>query len=222
MRSFLISVLITVYFLQKGSGPGEIRFLAQDLVVEDGQGVLLVDLGTQGAQFIEPAEERFGALREEGHPGAHSERDACCCEDGCELPDRSVSGVLAATGRSFGRILPFLLGGVVASTMAQVAWPVSSLLSGLPAVGALALMMGAGFALSLCSSSDAVIARSLASLAPTGALLGFMVYGPMMDVKNVALLASQFRGAFVARLFVTVTVVAAVVVGGAWWMGVLS
>ena len=162
------------------------------------------------------------ALREEGRPGADHGRDACCCEDGCELPDRSVSGVLAATGRSFGRILPFLLGGVVASTMAQVAWPVSSLLSGLPAVGALALMMGAGFALSLCSSSDAVIARSLASLAPTGALMGFMVYGPMMDVKNVALLASQFRGAFVARLFVTVTVVAAVVVGGAWWMGVLS
>ncbi len=28
--------------------------------------------------------------------------------------------------------------------------------------------------------------------------MGFMVYGPMMDVKNVALLASQFRGAFVA------------------------
>lgn len=159
------------------------------------------------------------ALRETGYD-AHA--DGCGCSDGCEVPDRSVSGVLAATGRSFGRILPFLLGGVAASTLAQVLWPVSSLLSGLPAWGALALMMGAGFALSLCSSSDAVIARSLASLAPAGALMGFMVYGPMMDVKNVALLASQFRGVFVARLFATVTVIAACVVGGAWWMGVLS
>ena len=35
--------------------------------------------------------------------------------------------------------------------------------------------------------------------------MGFMVYGPMMDVKNVALLSSQFRGAFVLRLFATVT-----------------
>ena len=101
-------------------------------------------------------------------------------------------------------------------------WPVSSLLAGLPAPGALALMMGAGFALSLCSSSDAVIARSLASLAPQGALMGFMVYGPMMDVKNVALLSSQFRGAFVLRLFATVTCIAAAVIGGAWWMGVLA
>ena len=162
------------------------------------------------------------ALREESLSDTDHGGDACCCEHGCEMPDRSVSGVLAATGRSFGRILPFLLGGVAASTVAQVLWPVSSLLSGLPAAGTLALMMGAGFALSLCSSSDAVIARSFASLAPTGALMGFMVYGPMMDVKNMALLSSQFRGAFVARLFVTVTTVAALVVGGSWWMGVLS
>ena len=49
-----------------------------------------------------------------------------------------------------------------------------------------------------------------------------MVYGPMMDVKNVALLSSQFRGEFVLRLFATVTCIAAAVIGGAWWMGVLS
>jgi len=138
------------------------------------------------------------------------------------MPDRSFSGVLGATGHSFGRILPYLLGGVAASTAAQVFWPVSTLLAGLPAPGALALMMAAGFALSLCSSSDAVIARSLASLAPQGALMGFMVYGPMMDVKNVALLSSQFRGTFVLRLCATVTCVAAAVIGGAWWLGVLS
>ena len=154
--------------------------------------------------------------------GAFHDGDACGCAGGCAMPDRSFSGVLGATGQSFGRILPYLLGGVAASTLAQVLWPVSSLLAGLPAPAALALMMGSGFALSLCSSSDAVIARSLASLAPTGALMGFMVYGPMMDVKNVALLASQFRGAFVVRLFVTVSVTAATVIGCAWWAGVLS
>lgn len=159
------------------------------------------------------------ALRADGvfHDG-----DACGCAGGCAVPDRSFSGVLGATGQSFGRILPYLLGGVAASTLAQVLWPVSALLAGLPAPAALALMMGAGFALSLCSSSDAVIARSLASLAPTGALMGFMVYGPMMDVKNVALLASQFRGTFVIRLFMSVSVAAATVIGCAWWAGVLS
>ena len=158
------------------------------------------------------------ALRD---PDGQEHGEQCGCSRECALPDRSASGVLAATGRSFGRILPYLMGGVAASTLAQVAWPVSSLLSGLPAPAALAVMMAVGFALSLCSSSDAVIARSLASLAPSGALMGFMVFGPMMDVKNVALLSSQFRSSFVARLFVTVTAVAACVVGASWWAGVL-
>ena len=53
--------------LEKGSGPGEIRFLTQDLVVEDGQGVLLIDLSAQPAQLIEPLEECLGTLREGGH-----------------------------------------------------------------------------------------------------------------------------------------------------------
>ena len=84
--------------------------------------------------------------------GAFHDGDACGCAGGCAVPDRSFSGVLGATGQSFGRILPYLLGGVAASTLAQVLWPVSTLLAGLPAPAALALMMGAGFALSLCSS----------------------------------------------------------------------
>ena len=159
------------------------------------------------------------ALRD---PDGQEHGEQCGCSQECALPDRSASGVLAATGRSFGRILPYLMGGVAASTLAQVAWPVSSLLSGLPAPAALAVMMAAGFALSLCSSSDAIIARSLSALAPAGALLGFMVYGPMMDVKNVLLLSSSFDKRFVAKLFVVVTVASCAAVGGAWALGLVA
>ncbi len=47
------------------------------------------------------------------------------------------------------------------------------------------LMMAAAFILSLCSSSDAVIARSFASQLPAGAVMGFLLFGPMMDIKNM-------------------------------------
>ena len=57
------------------------------------------------------------ALRED--PSGDHEGAACGCAGGCEVPDRSPSGVLAATGHSFGRILPYLLGGVTASTLTQ-------------------------------------------------------------------------------------------------------
>jgi uncharacterized membrane protein YraQ (UPF0718 family) len=70
-----------------------------------------------------------------------------------------------------------------------------------------AVMMFMGFVLSLCSSSDAVVARSFASGFPAGALLGFMVLGPMMDIKNVLMLSSCFSRVFVARLAATAFVI---------------
>ena len=126
----------------------------------------------------------------------------------------------SATG--FGRILPYLLVGVALSSAAQVLVSPTQSLDGAPAPVALGAMMAAGFVFSLCSSSDAIIARSLSALAPAGALLGFMVYGPMMDVKNVLLLSSSFDKRFVAKLFVVVTVTSAAAVGCVWALGLVA
>lgn len=126
----------------------------------------------------------------------------------------------SATG--FGRILPYLLVGVALSSAAQVLVSPTQSLDKAPPPVALGAMMAAGFVFSLCSSSDAIIARSLSALAPAGALLGFMVYGPMMDVKNVLLLSSSFDKRFVAKLFVVVTVTSGAAVGGAWALGLVA
>ncbi|MCD8169887.1 MAG: permease, partial [Clostridiales bacterium] len=75
------------------------------------------------------------------------------------------------------------------------------------------LLMGLAFVLSLCSSSDAVVARSMAVSLPAGAILGFLVFGPMMDIKNAAMLLSGFKSGFVARLFVTTFLVCFLVIG---------
>jgi uncharacterized membrane protein YraQ (UPF0718 family) len=69
------------------------------------------------------------------------------------------------------------------------------------------IMMIFGFVLSLCSSSDAVIARSFANQFPIGALLGFLVFGPMLDIKNVLMLSAGFSRRFIFRLTVTAFVV---------------
>lgn len=69
-------------------------------------------------------------------------------------------------------------------------------------VYALLFMMIMAFLLSLCSSSDAVIARSFASNIPSGAIMGFMVFGPMMDVKNVIMLSGSFSKKFIAKLLI--------------------
>lgn len=56
------------------------------------------------------------------------------------------------------------------------------------------------YLLSICSTSDAFIASSFIGSFSAGSLLTFMVFGPMLDLKNTFVLLSVFRGKFVAML----------------------
>ena len=53
----------------------------------------------------------------------------------------------------------------------------------------------------------------MAGSLPVGAVLGFLVFGPMMDIKNAAMLLSGFKSSFVIRLFVTTFLVCFLVIG---------
>lgn len=70
-----------------------------------------------------------------------------------------------------------------------------------------AIMMGFGYILSLCSEADAFIAASFGSTFTTGSLLAFLVYGPMVDLKNTIMLFAFFKSKFVAIFIVVVTIV---------------
>ncbi|MCC3383185.1 permease [Enterocloster citroniae] len=143
----------------------------------------------------------------------------CLCEDpvpvqaGCvdyRIPawkgtGQSRLGLVIRHGQNeFFSVGKFLLIGIFVSSLFQKMVP-----GGLRAGEgtdpwiALLLMMGMAFVLSLCSSSDAVVAGSMAGNLPMGAILGFLVFGPMMDIKNAAMLRSGCRPGFVVRLLFT-------------------
>src|SRR6185295_6995312 len=63
--------------------------------------------------------------------------------------------------------------------------------------------------MAICSEADAFIAASLTQFSLTSRL-AFMVVGPMVDVKLIALQAGTFSGRFAAR-FAPLTFVGAVV-----------
>jgi uncharacterized membrane protein YraQ (UPF0718 family) len=69
------------------------------------------------------------------------------------------------------------------------------------------LMMGFAYVISLCSTSDAFIAASFTGTFPKGALLSFLVFGPMLDFKNTLMMLAVFRTRFVVRLSVLIAVV---------------
>lgn len=65
------------------------------------------------------------------------------------------------------------------------------------------IMMTMAFVLSLCSSSDAIVARSFSNQFPMMAIMGFLIFGPMMDIKNLLMLSSGFSKRFIIRLLIT-------------------
>ncbi|NLO49260.1 MAG: permease [Clostridiales bacterium] len=64
----------------------------------------------------------------------------------------------------------------------------------------LLIMMSAAFLFSACSTSDAFIARSFVGRFSLGSIMGFMVFGPMMDIKNIMMLIAGFKRRFVLKL----------------------
>ncbi|MBM7563212.1 permease [Paenibacillus sacheonensis] len=99
---------------------------------------------------------------------------------------------------SVGKYL--VLGAFIAASM-QTFIPTSSLmkLGGNPVTASLVMIVLA-FVMSLCSEADAFIASSFRSTFSIGALSAFLVFGPMIDIKNTLMLLGVFRGRFVLVL----------------------
>jgi uncharacterized protein len=113
----------------------------------------------------------------------------------------------------------FLVLGAMAAATFNVTVP-RSVLETFSGSAWLSVLFLAGLAvvLAVCSEADAFVAASLTGFSPT-ARLAFMVVGPMVDLKLIALQAGTFGRAFAVR-FSTATAVTAVVCSAltGWWL----
>ncbi|NJO76416.1 MAG: permease [Leptolyngbyaceae cyanobacterium RM1_406_9] len=101
--------------------------------------------------------------------------------------------------RELGGVL--ILGSAIAATV-QVAIPREVILSlGQGPITSILAMMLLAWVVSICSTVDSFFALSFASTFTSGSLLAFLVFGPMVDVKNIGLLLSVFRTRAIVYLF---------------------
>jgi uncharacterized membrane protein YraQ (UPF0718 family) len=118
-----------------------------------------------------------------------------------------LGSVLTHAIEEFFSVGKYLVLGAFIATCMQTFIPTSALLQlGSSPVMASLVMMGLAFTMSLCSEADAFIASSFRSTFSIGALSAFLVYGPMIDIKNTLMLMGSFRGKFVIVLIALVTV----------------
>jgi uncharacterized membrane protein YraQ (UPF0718 family) len=159
----------------------------------------------------------FSLWEPRGRVLAGGARVACAC--GCDLAPGAGAAAklwlfLRHAQAEFFDVGRYLIAGTFVSAAFQAAgsWALTSSKGGAGLILSIAFMMMMAFALSLCSSSDAVIARSFAARFPMGAIMGFLVFGPMMDIKNAMMLSSGFSKKFIARLTVTAFIVCLIMV----------
>lgn len=115
-------------------------------------------------------------------------------------------GVLTHAIEEFFSVGKYLVLGAFIAACMQTYIPTSSLLHlGSNPVTSSLVMIGLAFTMSLCSEADAFIAASFRSTFSIGALSAFLVYGPMIDIKNTLMLLGTFKGRFVAVLIGLVT-----------------
>ena len=104
-----------------------------------------------------------------------------------------------------GRYL--IIGALIASGM-QVFLPTQFMLqlTSSKLVGIIVMLILA-FTMSLCSEADAFVGSSLLSLFGTNAIVAFLVFGPMVDIKNLMMMKRGFHGKFIVQLIVLISVV---------------
>ncbi|MGA5688795.1 permease [Cytobacillus pseudoceanisediminis] len=103
----------------------------------------------------------------------------------------------------------YLIIGALLASIVQVYMPAKTFLQNADnPVVSLLIMMGFAYVLSLCSEADAFIGASFSSIFPKSSVLGFLIFGPMIDFKNTIMMLSMFRMKFVLGvLMLTASVV---------------
>jgi uncharacterized protein len=108
---------------------------------------------------------------------------------------------LSIAGDDFTDMGRYLIIGSMLAAAMQTLVPQSTLLAiGSDAFLSVVAMMTLAFVLSLCSTVDAFVALSFVNTFSPAAILGFLVFGPMVDIKSALMFLSVFRRRIVLYL----------------------
>lgn len=149
-----------------------------------------------------------------------SRAEACTCHSCGEYDkNRKLSGVekwvnvFNQTGREFYDVGKYFIFGAICTAVIQTFFPKMFLISvGSHPVASVLSLAVLAFLLSLCSEADAFIARTFLGQFSYGSVIAFMLFGPVMDLKNFLFLSASFRKRFVWLLF-AVTFILCIAIG---------
>ena len=135
----------------------------------------------------------------------HHEGCSCSAHEKETGPIGRVKNIINIMYGDFMGIISYMaVGAILAATM-QILLPISNI-GGIVQNKYIStfIMMLLAFALSLCSTSDAFIARTFMNSLSKNSILAFILLGPMIDIKNTIVLNKSFNKKFVIVLIGTI------------------
>ena len=135
----------------------------------------------------------------------HHEGCSCSTHEKETGPIGRVKNIINIMYGDFMGIISYMaVGALLAATM-QILLPISNI-GGIVQNKYIStfIMMLLAFALSLCSTSDAFIARTFMNSLSKNSILAFILLGPMIDIKNTIVLNKSFNKKFVIVLIGTI------------------
>ena len=137
-----------------------------------------------------------------GHKSHEHTHDLNCeCGHSHEEHEGKFAEVINHANHELYDIGRFFLIGAILSSIMQTYVPVEYILAiGRGNVSSILTMMCLAFLLSICSETDAFIARTFVGQFTRGSIIAFLIFGPMIDIKNTIMLTSSFNLRFVAKV----------------------
>lgn len=142
-----------------------------------------------------------------------------CCHD-CDCHKHESNKfilIIKHTTNDLFEVLKFLMFGALIASLIQVLMPRDILImfNNNKVLSILVLMLFA-YLISLCSTSDSFVGKSLLNSFPKSAIVGYLLLGPMIDIKNTIVLLGNYKKNFVLSLifliFITIFITSVLVV----------
>lgn len=113
----------------------------------------------------------------------------------------SVMEILEHTSAELQDVGKFVIAGAFLSALMQVSLPRKYIVSiGHNPITSIIVLIALAFLLSVCSETDAFIARTFVGQFTSGSIIAFLIFGPMIDIKNTLMLSQAFKPKFIIKL----------------------
>lgn len=136
----------------------------------------------------------------------------CPCEHDHQEETKTLKNdilfIIKHTSYDLFDVVKYLMLGALIASLTQVLLPRSAMtMFNENLTLSIIVMMAFAYLISLCSTSDSFVGKSLLSTFQEGSILAYLLLGPMIDIKNTIILLGNFKKKFTLTLIPLIFVI---------------